>query len=389
MDDFNNFFDDQRNSQPEHTPVYHTPSPKHNNKLGPVGIICVVLAVVMSVVVLVNVIVLASLKQTIAEEYVSSMRQQFSADMEEQYQKAIEDAIKDKDIVEDVTNSAAQKALEALNTSVGKVANAKAASVARLYMYKDSDVNPTTTSYNGIASGFLITDSTDESHYRYVLTNAHCVRYEASKTQQSGYPFGFGKVTYQWESYGTIICMFDGDTSSYYRLEIVAYGAYNGDHLDAESDQPDIALLRISGKINKTNASSVIDEQPSNETHPSLTIAINNAKRGSEVALIGNPEGVGSTNSISTGNISQIGISISSWGAGTFVMTDAAVNGGNSGGPMIDILGNVVGIVESKLVDESIDNMGFALDVNTIRTFVGWASQKANNQLKQNLNLTI
>ena len=256
-------------------------------------------------------------------------------------------------------------------------------------MYKDSDVNPTTTSYNGIASGFLITDSTDESHYRYVLTNAHCVRYEASKTQQFGYPLGFGKVTYQWESYGTIICMFDGDTSSYYRLEIVAYGAYNGDHLDAESDQPDIALLRISGKINKTNASSVIDEQPSNETRPSLTIAINNAKRGSEVALIGNPEGVGSTNSISTGNISQIGISISSWGAGTFVMTDAAVNGGNSGGPMIDILGNVVGIVESKLVDESIDNMGFALDVNTIRTFVGWASQKANNQLKQNLNLTI
>ena len=67
MDDFNNFFDDQRNSHPEHTPVYHTPSPK-NNKLGPVGIMCVVLAVVMCVVVLVNVIGLASLKQTIAEE---------------------------------------------------------------------------------------------------------------------------------------------------------------------------------------------------------------------------------------------------------------------------------------------------------------------------------
>lgn len=385
MDDFNNFFDDQRNSQPEHTPVYHTPSPKHNNKLGPVGIICVVLAVVMSVVVLVNVIVLASLKQTIAEEYAASI----SADMKEQYINAINEALKDSDIVEKVTNAAAQKALEALKTSVGEVANEKSASVARLYIYKDSGVNPTTTSYNGIASGFLITDSTDESHYRYILTNAHCVRYEASKTQQFGYPLGFGKVTYQWESYGTIICMFDGDTSSYYRLETVAYGAYNGDHLDAESDQPDIALLRITGKINKTNASSVIDEQPSNETRPSLTIAINNAKRGSEVALIGNPEGVGSTNSISTGNISQTGISISSWGAGTFAMTDAAVNGGNSGGPMIDILGNVVGIVESKLVDESIDNMGFALDVNTIRTFVGWASQKANNQLKQNLNLTI
>ena len=56
---------------------------------------------------------------------------------------------------------------------------------------------------------------------------------------------------------------------------------------------------------------------------------------------------------------------------------------------MVNILGKVVGIVESKLADDTIDNMGFALDVNTIRTFVGWASQKANNQLKQNLNLTI
>ena len=101
------------------------------------------------------------------------------------------------------------------------------------------------------------------------------------------------------------------------------------------------------------------------------------------VALIGNPEGVGSTNSISTGIISQTGITISSWGSGKFVMTDAAVNGGNSGGPMIDILGNVVGIVESKLVDESIDNMGFALAVSTIRDFVYSVSQS------HNLNLTV
>ena len=64
-------------------------------------------------------------------------------------------------------------------------------------------------------------------------------------------------------------------------------------------------------------------------------------------------------------------------------MTDAAVNGGNSGGPMIDILGNVVGIVESKLVDESIDNMGFALSVSTIRDFVDSVSQF------HNLNLTV
>lgn len=373
MDDFNNFFDDQRNSQPEHTPVYHTPSPK-NNKLGPVGILCVVLAVVMCVVVLVNVVVLASLKQTIAEEYAASI----SADMRDQYINAVNEALKNTDIVEDVTNAATQKALEALNSSVGKVANKKSASVARLYMYKDANANPSTTSYNGIASGFLVTDYTDETPYRYLLTNAHCVRYEASRTQQFGYPFGAGRITYEWASYGTIICMFDGDTSNYYKLEVVAYGAYKGDHLDAESDDPDIALLRVVGKI---SGSGTVSGQPSNTDHPSLKLALSDAQRGSDVALIGNPEGVGTTNSISVGTISQTGITISSWGSGTFVMTDAAVNGGNSGGPMINEAGFVVGIVESKLVDESIDNMGFALSVSTIRDFVSSVSKKKNLNL--------
>lgn len=375
MDDFNNFFDDQRNSQPEHTPVYHTPSPK-NNKLGPVGILCVVLAVVMSVVVLVNVIVLASLKQTIAEEYAASI----SADMKEQYINAVNEALKDSDIVDDVTNAATQKALEALNSSVGKIANEKSASVARLYMYKDANINPSTTSYSGIASGFLITDTDSSgSTKRYMLTNAHCVRYEATKTQQY-YPYGMGRVSYEWASYGTIICMFDGDTSNYYKLEIVAYGAYQGDHLDAESDDPDIALLRIVGKV---SGSSTVSGQPSNADHPSLKIASSDVQRGSEVALIGNPEGVGTTNSISVGTVSQTGITISGWGSGKFVMTDAAVNGGNSGGPMIDTLGNVVGIVESKLVDESIDNMGFALSVSTIKDFVNTVS------VAKNLNLSL
>lgn len=373
MDDFNNFFDDQRNSQPEHTPVYHTPSPK-NNKLGPVGILCVVLAVVMCVVVLVNVIVLASLKQTIAEEYAASI----SADMRDQYINAVNEALKNTDIVEDVTNAATQKALEALNSSVGKVANEKSPSVARLYMYKDANANPSTTSYNGIASGFLVTDYTDETPYRYLLTNAHCVRYEASRTQQFGYPFGAGRITYEWASYGTIICMFDGDTSNYYKLEVVAYGAYKGDHLDAESDDPDIALLRVVGKV---SGSGTVSGQPSNTDHPSLKLALSDAQRGSDVALIGNPEGVGTTNSVSVGTISQTGITISSWGSGTFVMTDAAVNGGNSGGPMINEAGFVVGIVESKLVDESIDNMGFALSVSTIRDFVSSVSKKKNLNL--------
>ena len=162
----------------------------------------------------------------------------------------------------------------------------------------------------------------------------------------------------------------------YYELEIVAYGSYNDEKKSAENDQADVALLRVKGT------------QPSNEAHPSLKIASDDyTKRGDAVALIGNPEGVGATNSITTGCVSQTGITISSWGAGTFIMTDAAVNGGNSGGPMVDSLGTVVGIVESKLVDESIDNMGFALSSNTVLDFLSWASKSANNTLNKDLTI--
>ena len=362
MDDFNNFFDDQRETQPQHTPVYHTPEPKNHNKLNAATIICIVVAAVMCVVVLVNVIVLASLKQTIAEEYAASI----SESMKQQYRDAIDEALSGTDIVDDITDHAAQEALDRLNYAVGQVADKYcSASVARLYMYTDSS-----SSY-GVASGFLVTDTDSTgTTQRYLLTNAHCARYVLeTKT-------GFGiyqRVSYSWESYKKIIAIFDGEDTQY-NVEIVAYGGYDDKNLDAENDQADIAILRIKGT------------QPSNEAHPSLQIATTDVKRGDPVALIGNPEGIGEKNSITSGSVSQPDITLSSWGAGTFIMTDAAVNGGNSGGPMVNIYGKVVGIVESKLADDSIDNMGFALSVDTIRDFVTWAQKPTNNMLGADLS---
>ena len=362
MDDFNNFFDDQRETQPQHTPVYHTPEPKNHNKLNAVTIICIVVAAVMCVVVLVNVIVLASMKQTIAEEYAASI----SESMKQQYRDAINEALSGTDIIDDITDQATQEALEKLNYAVGQVADKYcSASVARLYMYTES-----TTEY-GVASGFLITD-TDETGttQRYLLTNAHCARYVLET--KTGYGI-YQRVSYSWESYKRIIAIFDGEDTQY-NIEIVAYGGYDDKNLNAENDQADIAILRIKGT------------QPSNEEHPSLALATTDVKRGDPVALIGNPEGIGEKNSITSGSVSQPDIVLSSWGAGTFIMTDAAVNGGNSGGPMVNIAGKVVGIVESKLADDSIDNMGFALSADTIRDFVTWAQKPANNVLGTDLS---
>ncbi len=53
---------------------------------------------------------------------------------------------------------------------------------------------------------------------------------------------------------------------------------------------------------------------------------------------------------------------------GQLIVTDAAVNSGNSGGPVLDECGSVVGLVVSKLESERIDNVGFALAESTVQS---------------------
>ncbi|MCQ2409182.1 MAG: serine protease [Clostridia bacterium] len=367
MDDFNNFFDDQRdNEQHEKTPIYHTPEPpKNNNSTGTT--IAIVLSVVMCLVVIINVIVLASLKSQIADKYAASL----SSAARAEYYNAINDVLDDSDIVSDVKDVAAEKAAAALTTEVGQVANSQCAmSVARIYMYTSASA----TKSSGLATAFLITDATSESPERYLVTNAHCARYikKTETTHQVGWQI-FSDISYAWSGFEKITCFFENDETAY-SAEVVAYGSYEDttykdeatfygiSYPAVENNQADLAILKITGT------------QPSNTEHPSLKIVseTNSPVRGTDVAIIGNPQGIGETNSIAVGAISQVGITISSWGAGSFVMTDAAVNGGNSGGPMINKSGYVVGVVESKLVSTDIENMGFALDAKTLNSFIQW-----------------
>jgi len=91
---------------------------------------------------------------------------------------------------------------------------------------------------------------------------------------------------------------------------------------------------------------------------------------GDWVMAIGNPFGL--SNTVTVGIVSAVGrqTQVSNGRYEDFIQTDAAINRGNSGGPLLNLRGEVVGINTMILTNgESAGNVGigFAVPVNTVR----------------------
>lgn len=52
------------------------------------------------------------------------------------------------------------------------------------------------------------------------------------------------------------------------------------------------------------------------------------------------------------------------------LQTDASINSGNSGGPICNIKGQVIGITSSKLVGTGVEGMGFAIPINSVMDII-------------------
>ncbi|MDR0821477.1 MAG: S1C family serine protease [Oscillospiraceae bacterium] len=125
---------------------------------------------------------------------------------------------------------------------------------------------------------------------------------------------------------------------------------------------------------------------------------------GQDICAIGNP--LGMEKSITKGIISGVNRQPSKGGYELpSIQIDAAVNYGNSGGPLFDMYGNVIGIVNKKYVlSSSVDNMGFAISIDeakpiieqllssgsvTDRPVLGITCQAVNEYWAEVLNLDI
>jgi len=91
---------------------------------------------------------------------------------------------------------------------------------------------------------------------------------------------------------------------------------------------------------------------------------------GQKVLAIGNPFGLEGT--LTVGVVSSIGRSIDGENEQRLegmIQTDAAINGGNSGGPLLDSSGNVIGINTAILGRQNI-GIGFALPINRAKALL-------------------
>ena len=96
----------------------------------------------------------------------------------------------------------------------------------------------------------------------------------------------------------------------------------------------------------------------------------NGARVGDWVVAIGEPFGLGGT--VTAGIVSAINRVTGQGGAyDRFIQTDASINQGNSGGPMFDLNGNVIG-VNSQIFSQSGGNIGigFAIPAATVKPII-------------------
>ncbi len=95
---------------------------------------------------------------------------------------------------------------------------------------------------------------------------------------------------------------------------------------------------------------------------------------GDGAIIIGNALGYGQ--SVTTGVISAINRQINTTDSSgktvmnNLIQTDAAVNPGNSGGPLLNMKGEVVGIVSAKYASTGVEGMGYAIPSSSVTSII-------------------
>mgnify|MGYP001558558726 CR=1 FL=1 len=128
-------------------------------------------------------------------------------------------------------------------------------------------------------------------------------------------------------------------------------------------------------RISKVGENSLMDiallKMDSSNYNPLELGNSDNVVQSERVIAIGNAEGTGF--SVTHGSVSNIHKAGEN-GLNIYIQIDAALNPGNSGGPLVDANGKVIGMNTFKIANT--ESMGFALESNYIKQIVNTISQQ-------------
>ncbi len=195
-----------------------------------------------------------------------------------------------------------------------------------------------------------------EDEVSYILTNYHVVYYYGCRTEN----YFARKITiFQYGTSEEVYLTDQTDSDGYQKYDY-GYGAITAEYIGG-SMRYDLALLKV-------NTADLLEFNPNAKA---VTISPDGYELGENAIAIGNPECGGF--SVTSGIISVISEELTMKGADdihTFnfrvMRIDTAINGGNSGGGLFNINGELVGIVNARAVATDIDNIAFALPLDNV-----------------------
>ena len=105
-------------------------------------------------------------------------------------------------------------------------------------------------------------------------------------------------------------------------------------------------------------------------------------KLGDTIFTVGTPMGTNYKGTVTKGILSgkdrMVEVNVSSNTTDYYmkvIQIDAAVNPGNSGGPLCDVSGNVIGVISLKIVEDTVEGMGFAIPIEDALNYANLIEQ--------------
>lgn len=205
------------------------------------------------------------------------------------------------------TKSEALSATEAYNKVAPAAVVVSTKSVTQGYFMHTQEVE-------GIGSGFIINEE------GYILTNYHVIQ-------------GAQEISVTLSN--------DVTTTA----QVVNY-----------DENQDVAMIKITDESVKIPATVELGDSDS-------------LQPGEEVIAIGTPLSTELSSTVTKGIISATSrsVAVESGVTMNLIQTDAAINAGNSGGPLVNTKGEVVGINSSKISGEAVEGIGFSIPINDIK----------------------